>query len=336
MNTLTKDDVTTLTRHFLPGEHEFVRGFTYITEQAITTRLDEVDPAWTLTILDTHQRNEQIVVTARLTIKGVSRDGVGMQKIERKETTDEKTGEIKPFESGEPEKGAATDALKRAARLFGIGRYLLDTPGRVKTVDHIATWLKQQNTNGTHPTPPTQPTPETSQNGSNGSDHTPAKNTQGQANITWPSKEALETVLTHMQRATGVIDMSMTEFARLAGIEKPELVGAWDHFESGKAVYEVAMKQFEAEQKPAKPAAPKPWVFNRDMLLVNGEVITLYPQKNHREKMVDLLRGSGLFNDCTVYTEAVERVKTYHRLRNVENLEQAAAIKQMKDFAEAF
>lgn len=34
-------------------------------------------------------------------------------------------------ESGEPEKGAVTDALKRCARLFGIGRYLLDDPPKV-------------------------------------------------------------------------------------------------------------------------------------------------------------------------------------------------------------
>lgn len=176
MDTLTKDDVATLTRHFRPEEHEFLRGFTYISEQAVTARLDEVDPAWTLTILDTHQRNEQIVVTARLTIKGVSRDGVGMQKIERKETTDEKTGEIKPFESGEPEKGAATDALKRAARLFGIGRYLLDLPSGTNSIQALSRWLAQ-NGGSARPTPPQPNIPRDPQPSSNGK-HEPEVNSK--------------------------------------------------------------------------------------------------------------------------------------------------------------
>lgn len=167
MDTLTREDVTALTRHFKPNEHEFVRTYAYITEQAITARLDEVDPAWTLTILDTHQRNEQIIVTARLTIKGVSRDGVGMQKIERKETTDEKTGEIKPFESGEPEKGAATDALKRAARLFGIGRYLLDLPSGTNNIQAISRWLSG-NGGSTKPTPPAPNIPRNPEPSTNG------------------------------------------------------------------------------------------------------------------------------------------------------------------------
>lgn len=150
-DTLTKDDVVALTRHFRPNEHEFIRGFTYISEQAVTTRIEEIDPAWTFALLGTHQRNEQIVVTARLTIKGVSRDGVGMQKIERSERPDEKTGESKPYEVGEAEKGAATDALKRAARLFGIGRYLLDLPGNIKDMQSLSKWLASQNTGSTPP-----------------------------------------------------------------------------------------------------------------------------------------------------------------------------------------
>ena len=136
MDTLTFEDLMTLRQPFAAHEHEFTRSFTYISEQAVTTRIEDVDPAWTFAILSTVIRDNQAVVTARLTLKGVSREGVGMQALTY---TDKKTGEIK--ENGEPEKGAATDALKRCARLFGIGRYLLDLPTSINDMNSLAEWL---------------------------------------------------------------------------------------------------------------------------------------------------------------------------------------------------
>lgn len=133
--TLTHEQVNQLTGFFQPQEHEFLRGFTYITEGAITTRLDEVDASWTFEILNTTTRNEQITVHARLCVAGVWRDNLGMTKI--------MTGQNNS-ETNEPEKAAATDALKRCARLFGIGRYLLDLPSSVKDMDSLTGWLNSR------------------------------------------------------------------------------------------------------------------------------------------------------------------------------------------------
>ena len=128
--TLTKEQSDHLKDYFPVSSHEFLRGFTYITEESITDRLDEVDPAWTFERLSEFvYRDEQVIVTFRLTVSGTYRDGVGMDTIKKG--------------VGEAEKSAATDALKRAARLFGIGRYILE----MKNVnDHksLADWLARQ------------------------------------------------------------------------------------------------------------------------------------------------------------------------------------------------
>lgn len=126
-DTLTFEDLMILRQPFAANEHEFRGGFTYITEQAVTTRIEDVDPAWTFTHISTVIRDNQAVVTMRMTIKGVSRDGIGMQTVMEK--------------TGEAEKGAATDALKRCARLFGVGRYLLDLPSGIDNMNALAKWL---------------------------------------------------------------------------------------------------------------------------------------------------------------------------------------------------
>lgn len=133
---LTPENLETLRRKFTLNEHEFTRGYAYITESAVTTRIEEVDPAWSWVIINEWVRDNQAICIGRLTIGDISRDGVGMQPLTIKST---KTGEI--LEGTEPEKSAATDALKRAARLFGIGRYLLDLPGSVKDMNTLALWL---------------------------------------------------------------------------------------------------------------------------------------------------------------------------------------------------
>lgn len=123
---LTRDDINLLSKPFRRVDHEFTRGYVYITEGAITARLDEVDPAWTFEIQQVSVRDKQGVCAGRLTVKGVTRENVGMQAIELGNND---------REVGEAEKGAVTDALKRCARLFGIGRYLLDDPPKVNGKD---------------------------------------------------------------------------------------------------------------------------------------------------------------------------------------------------------
>ncbi len=111
---LETSDVLILTKAFARGDHEFVRGFVYLSEDAITTRIEEVDPSWSFSVNRIEHLEGNAVCHATLIIKGVARDGIGMQQVLEK--------------AGEPSKGAATDALKRCARLFGIGRYLLNAP----------------------------------------------------------------------------------------------------------------------------------------------------------------------------------------------------------------
>jgi hypothetical protein len=146
---LTNDDLTILRRPFKPEEHEFNRGLVYIKEDAITTRIEEVDPNWSFEILSTMQRGNQVSITARMTINGTTRDGVGMDNVlYMTDKVDPKTGEIlerrSHLEANEAEKSAATDALKRCARLFGVGRYLLSMPRSIKEEKALAKWLNQQ------------------------------------------------------------------------------------------------------------------------------------------------------------------------------------------------
>lgn len=122
--TLTIENLETLRRPFAASDHEWRENkFCYITEEGITTRLEEVDPSWTLDIVNCVTRDNQTIVVVRLTVGGVARDGVGMAVTN----------------IGEAEKSAATDALKRAARLFGVGRYLLDAP---QDRSKFGTWLQ--------------------------------------------------------------------------------------------------------------------------------------------------------------------------------------------------
>lgn len=134
MTTLTTDVLAVFKRPFALNDHEFLNGFVYLTEPAVGNRIEEIDPAWGFDIIRIYREGEFAVCAARLTILGVSRDCVGMQKINEK--------------AGEPEKSAATDALKRGARLFGIGRYLLDAPkenaGFEKWLNDLSKWKDAQ------------------------------------------------------------------------------------------------------------------------------------------------------------------------------------------------
>ena len=85
----------------------------YTEEAPISERLDEVDPNWTFEITDKVVNGNAAAIYARLTVCGISRDCVG---------------EGSSNNPGDAQKSAATDALKRGARLFGVGRYLQDAP----------------------------------------------------------------------------------------------------------------------------------------------------------------------------------------------------------------
>jgi hypothetical protein len=163
---LTQDDLTQLKKPFAASDHEFLNGMAYITEHAITERIETVDPAWAFQVRSISVRDSAgeggkdiytVTVHAALTINGVTRDNVGMASVQKSDLKDETiwnnntrkkepTGKQYTIEANEAEKSATTDALKRCARLFAIGRYLLTLPSDVKDEASMARWLKAQGT----------------------------------------------------------------------------------------------------------------------------------------------------------------------------------------------
>lgn len=150
MTTLTYEDAIDLRWPFKLEEHRFDMEWPYITEAPICNRLDDVDPAWSWVIvsIETREvvgsRNEfKVTVHGRLTIKGVARDGVGQAMTRQgKPKTVQGTGEVVIDEVNSAEKSAETDAFKRAARHFGVGRYLLVTQkAKIKTEEQMGRWL---------------------------------------------------------------------------------------------------------------------------------------------------------------------------------------------------
>lgn len=147
-DTLSKEDLAILQRPFPLNAHTFnKRGFCYVKEAFVTARLEEVDPAWQFEIVGVHRTgvgDQLAVVTARLTLKGSSRSSTGMQAVEytnQKDAQGNTTGKTET-EAGEAEKGATTDALRRCARLFGVGRYILAMGDSVKNPKQLEDWLR--------------------------------------------------------------------------------------------------------------------------------------------------------------------------------------------------
>lgn len=135
---ITREDFTKLAAPFSAKDHEFNRGFIYIEETAICSRIEEVDFSWEWKTISVTRENDVAIVVGALTINGITRYGTGQQVVQR----DAKGGES----VGEAAKGATTDSLKRAARLFGIGRYLLECPKDVKSEGkELNRWLASLN-----------------------------------------------------------------------------------------------------------------------------------------------------------------------------------------------
>jgi hypothetical protein len=78
----------------------------YLQHTDVQDRLEQVDPAWSSEVILENQIGNAYYVRLRLTVKHVSRENVG--------------------EGGDP-KAAYSDALKRSAMLFGVGRYLYES-----------------------------------------------------------------------------------------------------------------------------------------------------------------------------------------------------------------
>ena len=150
--TLTSEDITILRRPFAVEDHEFhpYSKFTYVKERAISERLEEVDPAFDFRLIGqpTYRVGDGgkqfVIVLASLTLKGCTRESIGMEELYTvSAATDKKAEKISDKEA---EKGAATDALKRGARLFGVGRYLTDLSKDDNVSDYksLARWMAAQ------------------------------------------------------------------------------------------------------------------------------------------------------------------------------------------------
>lgn len=232
MDKLTTPDIDILRRPFTSDEHEFHRGFPYVTEHAICRRIEAIDPAYEFHITEMSQREKQIIVRASLTIKGVTRQNIGMALIEKTKNDPDR-------DSGEAEKAAATDALKRCARLFGVGQYLLDVPDHIQDKRALAIFLGEQ------PRPTTQP-PRRNQ--------PPAASSAPRASSHWYQDNA------EIKRvAQAIAPKSPTQAATLLGKTLPDfdsadaLITAWQAF---NAPAQPATPPDQREDEPQREAVP--------------------------------------------------------------------------------
>jgi hypothetical protein len=120
--TLTKQDIEALKKPFptetlgikvqsLTRAKDRAMLVCYIQHTDVYERIEEVDPAWGGEIISEEWKRqgdeERCFVRYRMTIKGVARENVG---------------------DGHDPKGATSDAIKRTGMLFGVGRYLYNSP----------------------------------------------------------------------------------------------------------------------------------------------------------------------------------------------------------------
>lgn len=114
---LTLDDLKTLRKPFpkdrlgikiqsLSRQKDKAMLVAYLQHTDVQDRIEEVDPTWTCEVLHEERTGDTVYVRMSMTLKGVTRVNVG--------------------EGGDP-KGAYSDAIKRCAMLFGVGRYLYDS-----------------------------------------------------------------------------------------------------------------------------------------------------------------------------------------------------------------
>lgn len=142
---LTAEVLAILSKPFAVEDHELRDGgrdgkLVYITEEPLLDRLTEADPDWEFDIVKSDvvfpgDGPAFVRELGRLTICGVSRvsSGTGFANMREYGYDNGKrfkldTPVILPLSETEA-KGATTDTLKRCARLFRVGAYLLKTKG---------------------------------------------------------------------------------------------------------------------------------------------------------------------------------------------------------------
>lgn len=99
-------------------EGAFGKQLAYLTTSSVINRLNEAAPAWDFRVVreqwKTIGQHEYLIIIGELTIPGMgTRSGLGIQQVEPKGV--------------DIIKGAISDALKKAATLFGVGLDLYET-----------------------------------------------------------------------------------------------------------------------------------------------------------------------------------------------------------------
>lgn len=141
-NGLSPTLIALLEMPFTASEHAWVSGKgVYIRKSAIRRRLDLVDPNWTISEPQLLTLTQHVaVLSAFLTIAGVSRGGLGTGVIGAMDSDFKQAAEVsKAF------KAAASDCLPRAAMQFGVGTYLQELSREQKAnATALQRWLDQQ------------------------------------------------------------------------------------------------------------------------------------------------------------------------------------------------
>lgn len=101
------------------------RQLSYVEGHEYIRRLNEAfDGLWSFEVVSHEIRDGNIVVLGKLIAEGITKYAYGGSLIK----TNGRTGE--PMALGDDFKSAATDALKKAATLFGLGLHLYGSEGR--------------------------------------------------------------------------------------------------------------------------------------------------------------------------------------------------------------
>jgi hypothetical protein len=140
----------------------FGRELMYLEGHAVIQRLnDALDADWSFEITEHHILQDEVLVKARLTTGTIAKTQFGSSQI----TRNKKTGDLVSL--GDDLKAAATDALKKAATLLGVGLHLYESE---------ASPQKPLNGQGYHGNPGYQGQPGNPQASHGNSHHPPVNN----------------------------------------------------------------------------------------------------------------------------------------------------------------
>lgn len=124
---------------FQRWEHQFLQGMVYIRKEALSNRIDKVDPNWQFTLQRIEVCENSVNAVGLLIIKGVARSDGGGGTIQRTKKDGSQVAEAQVAENiVNAHKSAYTDAFKRCCQKFAMGRYFAGAPKEGPAFDQ---WL---------------------------------------------------------------------------------------------------------------------------------------------------------------------------------------------------